>query len=142
VSGATDLAALLRGLRPALLDGEWTFASLPPEAAGAHVEHALAMVREEEGVSLVLPLAYARGHGLAGAAAFRCVTCRVHSSLEAVGLTAAMATALAARGIAANVVAGAMHDHLFVPSARADEAVLVLASLGTAPRAGSAPAAG
>jgi hypothetical protein len=142
VSGETELAALLRALRPVLLDGEWVFASLPPGAAGAHVGHALAMVREAEGVSLVLPVAYARRVGLAEGAAFRCVTCRVHSSLEAVGLTAAMATALAARGIAANVIAGALHDHLLVPSHRADEAVLVLSSLGEAPRVGGAAPGG
>jgi hypothetical protein len=132
VSGERELAALLRGLRPVLLDGEFVFVSLPADVAAAHLPAAFAMVREDEGVSLVLPLAYARGFGLAGGAAFRCVTCRVHSSLEAVGLTAALATTLAARGIAANVIAGARHDHLLVPSARADEALAVLASLGAA----------
>jgi hypothetical protein len=132
VSGERELAALLRGLRPVLLDGEWVFASLPAEVAMTHLASALAMVREDEGVSLVLPLAYARTQGLARGAAFRCVTCRVHSSLEAVGMTAAMATALSRRGIAANVIAGARHDHLLVPSARADEALAVLASLGAA----------
>jgi hypothetical protein len=53
----------------------------------------------------------------------------MHSSLEAVGLTAAVATALAARGIAANVIAGARHDHVFVPAARADDALAALRDL-------------
>ncbi|MDF1501610.1 ACT domain-containing protein [Roseisolibacter sp. H3M3-2] len=146
-TGETDLATLLATLRPALLDGEFVFVSLPAEAAAAHLAAAFAMVREEEGVSLVLRAAYARACGVwRGGATFRCVTCRVHSSLEAVGMTAAMAAALAARGIPANVIAGALHDHLFVPAGRADDAVAVLSALGD-PRArggtmGGAPAAG
>jgi hypothetical protein len=53
----------------------------------------------------------------------------VHSSLQAVGLTAAVATALAERGIACNVVAGFHHDHLFVPHERGAEAMDALAEL-------------
>ena len=42
---------------------------------------------------------------------------------EAVGLTAAFSHALGEAGISCNVTAGYHHDHLLVPSARADEAV-------------------
>ena len=125
----TDLPTLLRSLAPTLHDGEWAFCWLAADAARAHADAALASVREDGGVSLVLPCAHARAHGLPDAPAFRCVTLAVHSSLEAVGLTAAVAGALAARGIAANVVAGARHDHVFVPAARADDAMAVLRAL-------------
>ena len=54
------------------------------------------------------------------------ITLRIHSSLEAVGLTAAVATKLAKAGITANVVAAYFHDHIFVPVERADEAVKLL----------------
>lgn len=126
---ATDLPTLLRALAPVLRDDEWVFCWLPAGAARAPARAALASVREDGGVSLVLPREHARAHGLADAPAFRCITLAVHSSLEAVGLTAAVATALAARGIAANVIAGARHDHLFVPAARADDALAVLQAL-------------
>ena len=53
----------------------------------------------------------------------------MHSSLEAVGLTAALSGALAARGIACNVLAGYVHDHLLVPWDRADEATECLEAL-------------
>jgi len=53
----------------------------------------------------------------------------VTSDLHAVGLTAAVATALAAAGISCNVVAGACHDHLFVPVDRAGEALAALQAL-------------
>ena len=57
----------------------------------------------------------------------------VHSSLEAVGLTASVASALAEAGISANVVAAYYHDHIFVPKASADRALAVLQALTTSP---------
>ena len=125
----THLPTLLRTLAPALRDDEWVFCWLADDAARAHADAALASVREDGGVSLVLPLPHVRAHGLPDAPTFRCITLTVHSSLEAVGLTAAVAGALAARSIAANVIAGARHDHVFVPSDRADEALTVLQQL-------------
>ena len=53
----------------------------------------------------------------------------VHTSWEAVGLTAAVAACLAEAGIPANVLAGYHHDHVLVPLERADEAVAALRSL-------------
>jgi hypothetical protein len=57
------------------------------------------------------------------------ITLRVHSSLAAVGLTAAVAAALSDHGISANVVAAYCHDHIFVPADRAEEALAALRSL-------------
>ena len=51
------------------------------------------------------------------------------SALDAVGLTAVVAAALADDGIPANVVAGFHHDHVFVPVDRGRAAMLVLAAL-------------
>jgi hypothetical protein len=53
----------------------------------------------------------------------------VASDLDAVGLTAVVATALAGQGIPANVVAGFHHDHVFVPVDRGAAAMRVLAAL-------------
>jgi hypothetical protein len=41
-----------------------------------------------------------------------------------------MSTALSDAGISCNVLAGYHHDHLLVPSDRADEAIAVLQRLG------------
>ena len=57
---------------------------------------------------------------------FYCITLNVHSSLEAVGLTAAIATRLAQHNISANVVAGFFHDHIFVPENDAEQALTAL----------------
>ena len=77
-----------------------------------------------------------QSHGGAAAAAgfgagdrFAWITLDVHSALDAVGLTAAVAGALAERGIACNVVAGFHHDHLFVPVDRAGDAIDALDAL-------------
>ena len=53
----------------------------------------------------------------------------MHSSLDAVGLTAAFATRLTESGISANVIAGFYHDHLFVPPAQAEQAITALREL-------------
>jgi len=50
----------------------------------------------------------------------------VHSSLEAVGLTAILSARLAEAGISANIVAALHHDHIFVPWDRRDEALAAL----------------
>jgi hypothetical protein len=54
----------------------------------------------------------------------------VHSSLEAVGLTAAVSKKLADKGISANVIAAYYHDHIFVQSAKAEEALYALTEFG------------
>jgi hypothetical protein len=57
------------------------------------------------------------------------ITLTIHSSLDAVGLTAAFSTALANEGISCNVVAGYFHDHLFVNSEDAENAMKILQTI-------------
>jgi uncharacterized protein len=63
------------------------------------------------------------------------ITLTVHSSLEAIGFLAMIATALAKAGIPCNAVAAFHHDHLFIPVDRAHDALSLLEalSLGSAP---------
>jgi len=68
-------------------------------------------------------------HAFGYEAVFRKISLRVHSSLEAVGLTAAFATQLSDEGISANVVAGYFHDHIFVPRQDAERAITALNQL-------------
>lgn len=123
--GETDLDVLLRAMRPELVGNDWFFASVEsPEGVNA-----MATVREPEGVSVVVDRAEAGRIGAATTHPYRWITLRVHSALDAVGLTAAVSTELTAHGISCNVIAGAFHDHLLVPAARADEALRALAAL-------------
>jgi hypothetical protein len=78
----------------------------------------------------VVPRDVAVRHGLPASTGFRCITLGVHSSLEAVGLTAAVSTRLTELGISANVIAAHFHDHVFVPSSEAERALDALHRLG------------
>lgn len=131
MAGERDLAALLAGLDPVLHPETLVWCTVP---AGVPVPdgRAFARVEEAEGTTLVLPLDVAEQHGLAAEVPSRRIEMRVHSDLAAVGLTAAMSTALAAEGISANVVAGFHHDHVLVPAADAGAAHATLTEL-TAP---------
>ncbi len=106
------------------------FVSLPDEqVTSSLLRQSKGMHREREGVTLILDALLARELGLSFEGTFRCITCEVHSSLDAVGMTAAMSTALAKVGISANVVAAYYHDHIFVPSAQVETALNVLVAL-------------
>lgn len=115
-------------MEPQLHPGVYVFVSLPPGEPMPAVEP-LATFREKEGLSLILPEQTAIAEGLPVLFRAAWIHLEVHSDLEAVGLTAAVAVALSDRGISCNVVAGAFHDHLFVPVERADDALECLQRL-------------
>jgi uncharacterized protein len=127
-SGSENLKRLLRTLEPMRQPGVYVFASVA-EAATLDGAEVVASIREREGLSLILAEEEAARLGVTPLFRAAWITLTVHSELEAVGLTAAFSTALAEKGISCNVVAGAFHDHLFVPVARAEEALAVLREL-------------
>ncbi|MET9533685.1 MULTISPECIES: ACT domain-containing protein [unclassified Streptomyces] len=129
MSGEKDLRKLLSGMRPELNPGCYVFTALAPSAPVPPGVDPVVTVREPEGLTLVVPQGDADAAGLAYDYAAGWITLRVHSALEAVGLTAAVARELAEHGLSCNVVAGFHHDHLFVPLERAGEAVTVLTEL-------------
>lgn len=115
--GVSDLKALLLGMKPKLAERAFVFA---PLGEGAMIpKTAVAMIREDEGDCCIIPAEA----GPDGAQQFAQITLQVHSDLEAVGLTAAVAGALATSGIACNAIAGLYHDHLFVPWEQREEAL-------------------
>jgi len=124
----SHLDELIRSMQPELQDDEFVYCTVPGPAVPAGLSP-VATVREAEGLTLVLPVDEAVSAGLPGPFRCRQITLQVHSALDAVGLTAAFATALAADGIPCNVVAGFHHDHLFVPAADADRAMAALGAL-------------
>jgi hypothetical protein len=132
VPGERDLASILRSLTIERRPGVFAYVSVEQPSAEL-VSLAAAVVEESEGVTLVLPVDAARDAGLTPVFEGAWLTLEVHSSLDAVGLTAAVSNALAAAGIPCNVIAGAYHDHLLVPVARATEATNCLRQMN--PRA-------
>jgi uncharacterized protein len=128
MAGITDLEQLLRSMEPAALEDEYVFVSVTADRA-RELTYA-AMVREDEGISLAMRRPDADAAGLSYDFVAAWITLTVHSDLEAVGLTAAFATALGERGISCNVIAGLHHDHLLVPVERKDDALEALRRLG------------
>lgn len=131
MSGETNLARLLRSMTPQLNPGQYVFCCVPVEHDCSALQP-IASLREAEGLSLVLTRESADAHGLHYDYVAAWITLQVHSSLAAVGLTASFSAALAQAGISCNVVAGFHHDHLFVPSERAEQALSTLRALAAA----------
>lgn len=127
--GETDLDRLLEGLAVARRPGTYRYVEVarpdPEQLADAE-----AVIREGDTTTLVVRAGSGPGRPACGDVLLDVawLTLTVPSSLEAVGLTAAVAAALAGAGIACNVLAGARHDHLLVPVEQADQAERVLAS--------------
>ena len=119
----SDLKAMLVSMNPELSPRAWCFHPMDDDALIPQT--AFAMIRENEGMSCILPAEAAP----VDAPRFAKITLRVHSDLEAVGLTSAVSNTLATSGIACNVVAALRHDHLFVPWDRRDEALRLLEKL-------------
>ncbi|WP_351088944.1 ACT domain-containing protein [Shewanella sp. S1-49-MNA-CIBAN-0167] len=127
--GETNLTALLASMSPVLLDDEYVFCSVQGQYGDYQTLSPLATFRESEGLTLVLTKAAAIEGGLSFESVFKGITLTVHSSLDAVGLTAAVANKLTEKGISANVIAAYYHDHIFVQTEKAALAIEALNEL-------------
>lgn len=124
----TPLSALLATLSPRLHEGTYVFVCVPAEADFTSLD-VIASVRETEGVTLVVREEHATSLGLTPLFRASWILLGVDSELSAVGLTAVVSRALASEGIACNVIAGAHHDHLFVPEHEGPRALALLEGL-------------
>ena len=114
MAAGRDLARLLATLDPQLKEERYGFlaASVPVLGDGD-----FAVIRDASGLTCIRP---------DPSGVWARISLGVQSSLDAVGLTAVLATRLAEAGIAANVVAALHHDHFFVPWDRREEALSIL----------------
>ncbi len=128
-----ELNRLVRTMSPVLNPGVFVFATLADESV-VDLRTVVACIREREGLSVVLAEADAIRLNIPIVFRAAWLTLSVHSDLNAVGLTAAVAATLARAGISCNVIAGTQHDHVFVPYEQADAAMTALLELqdGTA----------
>ncbi|WP_201593305.1 ACT domain-containing protein [Psychrobacter sp. Pi2-51] len=129
MSGITDINELLGSMQPALVDELFVFCTVKGQLAEYVKLAPLATFVEPEGLTLVLTKDNADEAGLQYEGVFRQITLTVHSSLEAVGLTAAVSTKLTSKGISANVIAAYYHDHIFVSDDKAEQALSALKEL-------------
>ena len=97
VTGESDLTALLRGLSPRLNDGCYVSTQVRTGVpAGADP---IVIVREDEGMTLILAKEEADQLDLAYEFVAAWITLEIHSALEAVGLIAAVSQVLTRAGI-------------------------------------------
>ncbi|EPS33902.1 hypothetical protein POX_a01106 [Penicillium oxalicum] len=129
--GEHNLPTLLSTMEPSLDPQTYTFITTTQALHTlplATLQPTL-IVQEIEGTTLVTTPDLAASHGYQGVFPCQRISLTVQSSLEAVGLIAAIANRLKEQGISTNVVSGYFHDHLYVPVERAHEAMSALAAL-------------
>jgi hypothetical protein len=121
---------MIKNMTPKLVKGEFVFVTSEyPDVDIDLLKRSKATFSEEEGLSLVVDLELARDRGFDISKIMKCITLGVYSDLEGVGLTAAVANALAENNIPCNMIAAYSHDHAFVPSSSAQEAFEILTDL-------------
>ena len=128
MAGKRDLSLLQKELTPILNPGDFVFVTTKDSSIVNNGE-AIGQFKEKEGFTLIIERRKARELGLSYDYIASWITLSVHSSLEAVGLTALFSTELAKHEISCNVIAGYYHDHIFVTKKDADRAMTVLSNL-------------
>ena len=130
MTGERDLEKLLASMSPELMNGEYVFCTFQNAQYGDYLDlEPVAAIRESEGLTLIIPKRKADDKNINYESAFKRITLRIHSSLDAIGLTAAFSSKLTEHGISANVIAGYYHDHIFVQSEFAERAIEALSEL-------------
>jgi len=123
--GEVNLETLLNNMRPVLYTSDYVFCNIST-LDKIDLTKIIGSFKEDEGITIILSKAYADTLGLEYSSIMSWITLQVHSSLEAVGLTAAFSSILAKNNISCNVVAGFYHDHLFVIKEDGDKSMELL----------------
>ncbi|MEO1487579.1 MAG: ACT domain-containing protein [Bacteroidota bacterium] len=134
MSGEKDLKTLLATLEPELQPGEFVFVSVP-DSADIPKEEIVMVFREKEGTTLIVAKQIAEKYDLSYSYIAAWITLKVHSALDAVGLTAAFSKQLASQNISCNVVSGFYHDHVFVDFENGALAVQILRNISESMKA-------
>lgn len=130
MAGIKDLNILLSNIEPILDERDFVFCSFPSLDWEQISELApIGIFHEKEGITLILDREDAVNRDIGYQSVYKLITLNVHSSLDAVGLTAAFSTKLAEKNISANVVAAYYHDHIFVPREKAGQALSAILEL-------------
>ncbi|VXB48959.1 ACT domain-containing protein [Maribacter litoralis] len=125
MEGETDLNILLKSLKPSLNKGSYVFISVNDIR---HISRDIILFefKEKEGITIILEQAKADELNFKYDFVASWITLTVHSALNAVGLTAAVSTALTKYNISCNVIAAYYHDHIFVATKDTEQAMEVL----------------
>lgn len=127
----TNLSHLIKNMQPILSEASYVFCCLDYATYQSLSLKPLCMFAEDEGITIILEEADATSLGLNYVGKWSLITCKIQSSLEAVGFLAAMSTELAKASIAVNAISAYHHDHLLVPKEKANLALAVLTKLSS-----------
>ena len=128
MSGEKDLGKLLKSMKPENNSGEYVFCNLK-SLENINLDEIIMFFKEKEGITVILKKEMADKLNLNYLFIASWITLTVHSSLEAIGLTAAFSKALADNEISCNVVAAFYHDHIFVDLKDTEKAMQILNQL-------------
>lgn len=123
------LDKLLKEMKPELKNEEFVFSTLSEPRFNRLKLNPLLTFKEQEGVTLIIEKEIADANRLPYSGVWKLITLTVHSDLSAVGFLARITNKLAEAGISVNVVSAYYHDHLFIPTEKADEAITILKKL-------------
>ncbi|MFH7017620.1 ACT domain-containing protein [Flavobacterium sp. FlaQc-47] len=127
MSGEKDLQELLKSMKPEYNSGDYVFCKID-NLENVNLDKIEMFFKEKEAITLILKKEIADTLKLDYSVVMSWITLTVHSSLEAVGLTAAFSKALSEHEISCNVVAAFYHDHIFVNKKDTDKAMQILHS--------------
>lgn len=128
MSGEKSLQILLSSMQPEHISGDYVFCAVE-KFENLNLDEVEMFFKEKEAITLILKKEIAEKWHLEFSLIMSWITLSVHSSLEAVGLTAAFSKALSDNGISCNVVAAFYHDHIFVAKKDTEKALQVLKAL-------------
>lgn len=130
MSGEKDLEQLLKSMKPEHVSGDYVFCKVE-NFENPDWNQIIMLFKEKEAITLILKKEVADQLQLDYSVVMSWITLTVHSSLEAVGLTAAFSKALSEHAISCNVVAAYYHDHIFVNQKDVKKAMEILRSFST-----------
>jgi hypothetical protein len=125
MDGEKDLQILLKSMKPEHNPGDYVFCKVD-QLGSLNLDEIEMFFKEKEAITLILKKEIAEKLNLEYSMIMSWITLSVHSSLEAVGLTAAFSRALSEKGISCNVVAAYYHDHIFVGKNDTEKAIQIL----------------
>ncbi|HEV8286155.1 MAG TPA: ACT domain-containing protein [Chitinophagaceae bacterium] len=126
--GETNLDKLLSTTKPKHNTGDFVFCTID-DLSKINFTDIISIFKEEEGFTIILAKQTADKLKLNYSFIAGWITLTAHSSLQAVGFTAAFSKALSENGIGCNVVSAFYHDHLFVESKDINKAMEILNKL-------------
>ncbi|WP_299243510.1 ACT domain-containing protein [uncultured Aquimarina sp.] len=128
MTGEKNLTSLIQKMTPELQLGEYVFTTVKTTDQ-IERKDIICEFKEQEGITLILKREKADNLNLKYEFIASWITLKIHSSLDAIGLTAIFSSELAKHEISCNVIAGYYHDHIFVNTKDGEKTIEVLKNL-------------